>query len=291
MGRPAHSLARRIGYAWPLPDPGTRLRPPWRVAVTLRRLHWLGCVALVVAFSHTGRPAHAQSLVDASRLAREARQELGSQTKVYTEEDLPDLGRITEPTRAWVSRYRTLLEAALRERAFLRFLRAGEVTRPVPVTVPAPVSVPEKTVPPDPPVTSGIPLFLAYSGYPVFVASPDDPRPRHAPLVSVSSTRHTRGSRARGRQSRIETIQRPPTASRRVEPSTRRPAARNASDESSRPFSYIASGLPVPGFTGQPPPGGATAALATSTSAHRRGQNPMARGRVVRPAEPGRVGR
>ena len=86
------------------------------------RLHCLlGCVVLVVALSHTDRAAQAQSLVDAARLARERREEIGSPTKVYTNADLPATRSITEPTLRWVSRHRFLLAAELeRERALLR---------------------------------------------------------------------------------------------------------------------------------------------------------------------------
>ena len=123
----------------------------------------LACVVLVVAFSHTDRPAHAQSLVDAARLARERREELGPPTKVYTTEDLPDVRRITEPTLAWVSRYRFLLEAALeRERAHLELLRERSVMLPAPVPM-----KPLKMVPPDPapaPPTIGIPLYSGLRG-------------------------------------------------------------------------------------------------------------------------------
>jgi hypothetical protein len=215
-----------------------------------RRLHWLGSVALVLASSHLGRPALAQSLVDAARLARETRQELGPPTKVYTEEDLPNIGGITEPTQAWASRYRSLLEAALaRERALL-WLRSLQ-----PVTPPEPMAVLVKTVQPDPPPappTSGIPLSLVYSGYPVFGASGSSPRRRPSTRVPASPVRHPLGSRARGRRARIDTTRRPPTADRRDEPSTRRPPATNGYAESSRPFSNIVPGIPARPRTGLP---------------------------------------
>ena len=185
------------------------------------RLHWLGCVVLIVAFSHTSRPAHAQSLVDAARLARATRAELGPPTKVYTNEDLPDTRRITEPTLAWVSRYRSLLDAALeRERAPLERLRERSVMLP-----PAPVQA--KTVPPDPaptPPTFGIPLSPVYSGYPVVVAALPNPQPQHFTMVSALPPLHRRGFRARDHRSRIETMRRRATSGRRVDPSTRRPA-------------------------------------------------------------------
>lgn len=210
-----------------------------------RRLPWLGCVVLVVAFSHTGRPAHAQSLVDAARLAREIREALGPPTKVYTNQDLPAARRITEPTLAWVSRYRSLLEAALeRERALLALRRDR------PLTLPVPVPVPVQTVPQDPaptPPTFGIPLYPLYLGYPVFVSSPRSPRPRHSTTVSASPRRHRRGSRARDRRSRVQTARRRPTSGRRVAPSTRRPAAGNGYEQSRRSFPHIAPGLTIPG--------------------------------------------
>ena len=212
------------------------------------RLHWLGCVVLIVAFSHTGRPAHAQSLVDAARLARATRAEFGPPTKVYTNKDLPDTGRITEPTLAWVSRYQSLLEEAARERdrGLRELLRERLVRRPAPV--------PEKTVPPDPaptPPTVGIPLYPVYSGYPypvylgspVFVAALPNPHPRHSTMVSASPLRF----RARDHRSRIETLRRRATSGRRVHRPTRRPATRNGYEPSSRRFPYIARGLPAPG--------------------------------------------
>ena len=215
------------------------------------RLHWLGCVVLIVAFSYTGRPAHAQSLVDAARLARARREALGPPTKVYTNEDLPGTRRITEPTLAWVSSYRSLLEAALeRERALLELLREQSVMRPAPAPVPA------KTVPPDPaptPPTFGIPLYPVYSGYPVylgypvFVAALPNPQPRHSTMVSASPPLHRRGFRVRDHRSRIETMRRRATSGRRVDPSTRRPATRNGHEPWSRRFPYIAPGLPAPG--------------------------------------------
>ena len=211
------------------------------------RLHWLGCVVLIVAFSQTGRPAHAQSLVDAARLARARREALGPPTKVYTNEDLPDTGRITEPTLAWVSRYRSLLEAALeRERALLELLPERSAMRPAPV--------PAKTVPPDPaptPPTFGFPLYPVYSGYPVylgypvFVAALPNPQPRHSTMVSASPRRF----RARDQRSRIETMRRRATSGRRVDPSTGRTTIRNEYEPSSRRFPYIAPGLPTPGVT------------------------------------------
>ncbi len=213
--------------------------------MALRRLPWLGCVVLVVAFSHTGRPAHAQSLVDAARLAREIREALGPPTKVYTNQDLPAARRITEPTLAWVSRYRSLLEAALeRERALLALRRER------PLTLPVPVPVPVQTVPQDPaptPPTFGIPLYPLYLGYPVFVSSPLSPRPRHSTTVSASPRRHRRGSRARDRRSRVQTARRRPTSGRRVAPFTRRPAAGNGYEQSRRSFPHIAPGLTIPG--------------------------------------------
>ncbi len=211
------------------------------------RLHWLGCVVLIVAFSHTGRPAHAQSLVDAARLAHARREALGPPTKVYTTGDLQDTRRITEPTLAWVSRYRSLLEAAReRERALRELLRERSVMRPAPV--------PAKTVPPDPaptPPTVGIPLYPVYSGYPypvylgspVFVAALPNPQPRHSTMVSASPLRF----RARDHRSRIETMRRRATSGRRVHRPTRRPATRNGYEPSSRRFLYIARGLPAPG--------------------------------------------
>ena len=207
------------------------------------RLHWLSCVVLVAAFSHTGGPARAQSLVDAARLARERREAIGPPTRVHTNKELPDTGRITEPTQAWASRYRSQLEAALeRERALLALLRER------PVMLPAPLPV--KTVPPDPaptPPTFGIPLYPIYSGYPVFVASPANHRLRHHAIGSASPHRHRHGSRARDQRSRIRTTRHRATAGRRVDPPTRRPAARSGYAESSRPFPYIAPSLPVPG--------------------------------------------
>ena len=222
--------------------------------MALRRLPWLGCVVLVVAFSHTGRPAHAQSLVDAARLAREIREALGPPTKVYTNQDLPAARRITEPTLAWVSRYHSLLEAALeRERALLeaaleRERALLELRRDRPLTLPVPVPV--QTVPQDPaptPPTFGIPLYPLYLGYPVFVSSPLSPRPRHSTTVSASPRRHRRGSRARDRRSRVQTARRRPTSGRRVAPFTRRPAAGNGYEQSRRSFPHIAPGLTIPG--------------------------------------------
>ena len=202
------------------------------------RLRSLGCVILVVAFTHMGRPAPAQSLVDAARLARATRAELGPPTKVYTNEDLSDTGRITEPTLAWAARYRSqLLEAALeRERALLELLRAR------PVMLPAPA-----------PPTFGFPLYPIYSsypGYPVFLASSANPRPRQSTKGSAAPRghQHRRGSRARDERSRIQTARHRAASGRRVDPSTRRPAARSGYEESSRPFPYIAPGLPAPGL-------------------------------------------
>ena len=127
--------------------------------MALRRLRRLGCAVLIVAFSHTSLPAHAQSLVDAARLAREIRERHGPPTKVYTNDDLPDNSEVVarrEPTPAGESRYRSLLEKALeRERVLLELLRTRPVTRPAPA-----------------PATPGIPLYLVYSGYPVIVAPP-----------------------------------------------------------------------------------------------------------------------
>ena len=149
------------------------------------RLQLLSCVVLVVVFSHTGRPAHAQSLVDAARLARQRREALGPPTKEYTNEDLPDTGRITEPTLAWVSLFRSRLEAALeRECTLLELLRERPVMPPAPVPV--------KTVPLDPvptPPTFGIhlyPVYSSYPGYPVFVASSANPRPRYSTMGSAT---------------------------------------------------------------------------------------------------------
>ena len=107
------------------------------------------CVVLVVAFCHLDLPVHAQSLVDAARLARDTREQLGPPAKVYTNADLPEAGRVTGPTPARVSQYRSLLEAALRrERALLELLRERRVTQrplaarsvrpdPAPSTAPA----------------------------------------------------------------------------------------------------------------------------------------------------------
>ena len=136
--------------------------------MALRRLRRLGYAVLIVAFSHTSLQAHPQSLVDAARLARDIRERHGPPTKVYTNDDLPDNSEVAarrEPTPAGESRYRSLLEEALeRERVLLELLRTRRVTRPAPVPV--------QTAPPPAPATPGIPLYLAYSGYPVIVAPP-----------------------------------------------------------------------------------------------------------------------
>ena len=96
--------------------------------MALRRLPC--CVVLVIAFCHLDLPAHAQSLVDAARLARDTREQLGPPAKVYTNADLPEAGRVVEPTLAWAARYGSLLEAALRrERALLELLRERRVTQ------------------------------------------------------------------------------------------------------------------------------------------------------------------
>ena len=204
-----------------------------------------------------------RSLSSTRRGWRERREELGPPTKVYTTEDLPDVRRITEPTLAWVSRYRFLLEAALeRERARLELLRERSVMLPAPVPM-----KPLKMVPPDPtpaPPTIGIPLYpvyagyLVYPGYPALVASPPDPRPRHSTMISAPPRRYRRGGRARESRSRIQTTPRRGTSSRRVDPSTRRPAARNGYEQSSRPFPYIARGLAAPGVARNRPGGRAT---------------------------------
>ena len=216
--------------------------------MTLRRLTSLGCAVLIVALGQASLPAHAQSLADAARLAREIRQRLGPPTKVYTDddlsdtpltqvstnEDLPDTGGSTtspESTDSWDSRYQSQLEAALeRERRLLELLRTQEVRRPTP----SPTPVPE---------ASGIPLYYAYS---VFVASPYNPRPRHGTTVSKSMGRHRRRSRGPDSKPRIRTDRRPPSSERRVEPSSRRPAATNGYEQSSRPFPYVSRGLRVP---------------------------------------------
>ena len=207
------------------------------VSVAVPRLHGLlGCVILVVAFSHTGRPARAQSLVDAARLARARTEKLGTPAKVYTNDDLPHTKRIAEPSLAWAARYRSLLEAALeRERALL------ELRREQPVILPAPVPV--QAVPPDPaptPPAFGIPWYLVSSGYPVFVAAPPDPRPRHSTMVSASPRRQRGRSRVRNHRSRIRSQRVRATPARRVDPSARRPAARNGHPQSSRPLPYLA---------------------------------------------------
>ena len=205
----------------------------------LGRLPSLGCAVLIAALGQTSLPAHAQSLVDVARLVRDIRERHGPPTKVYTNEDLPDTGRITGPTRSWASRSRSLREAACeRERARIALRCERPVTQPAPVPV--------KTVPVDPaptPATSGIPLSLVYS----FVASPHSQRPRPSTTASKSPRRHQRGSRARDRRSRLQTTGRRTTSGKRIEPSTRRPAARNGYEQSSRPFPYIAPGLPAPG--------------------------------------------
>ena len=156
----------------------------------LGRLPSLGCAVLIAALGQTSLPAHAQSLVDVARLVRDIRERHGPPTKVYTNEDLPDTGRITGPTRSWASRSRSLREAACeRERARIALRCERPVTQPAPVPV--------KTVPVDPaptPATSGIPLSLVYS----FVASPHSQRPRPSTTASKSPRRHQRGSRAAG---------------------------------------------------------------------------------------------
>ena len=223
--------------------------------MAVSRVHRLGCVVLVVAFSHIGRPAHAQSLVDAARLAGERRAELGPPAKVYTTADLPNTTRLTEPTLAWASRYRSLLEAAReRERALREeLLRERALT----LSLPTPAPVPPKTVPTDAPPTpprAEIPWYLVSSGYSVPVAGPPDPQPRHD-TVAASSRPYRRGGRARDRRSRARTTPRQATSDKRADPSadergdapTRHPAARNASAQPSRAFRYIAPSLPAPG--------------------------------------------
>ena len=202
------------------------------------------CVVLVVAFCHPALPAHAQSLVDAARRARDTREQLGPPAKVCTNADLPEAGRVTEPTLAWAARYRSLLEAALRrERALMELLRERRVTqRP-----PAARSVRPDPAPPTARVTGGIPLSLAYSGYPVSVA-----RRKSGPWDSTPVW-HLHRPRGQGRRVRIQTAPRQTGSDRKRERSSRRrsnrrPAARSGYEESSRPFDYIAPGLPAPGL-------------------------------------------
>ena len=85
-----------------------------------RRLFWLGCVILIVAGSQGNHSAHAQPLVAVARPAREMREQIGPPTKIYTNADLPDVGDVTEPTLAWVSRYLALVEAALEREGVLQ---------------------------------------------------------------------------------------------------------------------------------------------------------------------------
>ncbi len=208
--------------------------------MALRRLPC--CVVLVIAFCHLDLPAHAQSLVDAARLARDTREQLGPPAKVYTNADLPEAGRVVEPTLAWAARYESLLEAARRrERALLELLRERRVTqRPL-----AARSLRPDPAPPTARVTGGIPLSLAYSGYPVSVARRKS-RPTDSTLVwhlhrppgqdrrvrIQAAPRQIGSDRKRGRSSR--------------RPSSRRPAARSGYEQSSRPLT--ARGFPAPGL-------------------------------------------
>ena len=193
-----------------------------------RRLFWLGCVILIVAGSHGNRSAHAQSLVAVARLARETRELVGPPTKIYTNADLPDVGRVTEPTLAWVSRYLALVEAALeRERVLQERRRERPIPQPALVPVKTRRSTPTPTPPPGP-TTSGIPLSLVY-GAPVILASPHHRRPRDRRVVSDAHDHRAHGAR-------------PPR-----QRSARRPTARNRYEPSSRLFLYVPRGLPEPG--------------------------------------------
>ena len=197
-----------------------------------RRLLWLGCVILIVACSHGYHSAHAQSLVAVARLAREMREQVGPPGKIYTTADLPGVGRVTEPTLAWVSRYLALVEAALERE---RVLQGRRRERPMPQSQPARVpaktmrSKPTPALPPPPrPTTSGIPLSLVY-GAPVILASPHQRRPRDHRAVSDAHDHHAHGVRPRSQRSADG------------------PAARKWYEPSSRLFLYVPRGLPAPG--------------------------------------------
>jgi len=193
-----------------------------------RRLLWLVCVILIVACSHGYHSAHAQSLVAVARLAREMREQVGPPGKIYTAADLPGVGRVTEPTLAWVSRYLALVEAALdRERVLQE--RRRERPMPQPAQVPAKTMRSKPTpAPPPRPTTSGIPLSLVY-GAPLILASPHQRRPRDHRAVSDAHDHHAHGVRPRSQRSADD------------------PAARNRYEPSSRLFLSVPRGLPVPG--------------------------------------------
>lgn len=199
----------------------------------------LGYTILIVALCHTAVPARAQSLVDAARLARETRERHDPPTKVYTAADFPEDARRVrprEPSVPVVPGDRSRLDEALeRERVLLELLREQAVAPPVAgdddARTPKPVKVREQAP------RGGIPLAWVYAG------SYAPPRTRRGA--------DTRSSRRRGRR-----LEQPDPEARdedapqdepgaRVEASRR--VNRNAYEESSRPFAYIAPGIPAPG--------------------------------------------
>ena len=206
------------------------------------------CVVLVVAFCHLDLPVHAQSLVDAARLARDTREQLGPPAKVYTNADLPEAGRVTGPTPARVSQYRSLLEAALRrERALLELLRERRVTqRPL-----AARSVRPDPAPSTAPATGGIPLYLAYSGYPVYLAYSGYPlsvaRRKSGRRDSISVW-HLHRPRGQDRRARTQTAPRQTGSDSKRSRSSRRPSSRRPAGRDRIRTVQPRPRLPVPGL-------------------------------------------
>lgn len=194
-------------------------------------------------------PAPAQTLVEAARLAAEARARFGPPDKVYTTADLPaDARRPPAPRPAAPIIDTTQLDAALqRERLLLELLQAASEPDDAPARERHRSSdAPERVRPP----TSGIPLAVAYG----------------TPYVPFFGSRGTGSGRAvarpAGRADGAGKGRAGPLvddaghgADPRLAPP--RPDAghfnRNGYAESSRPFDYIAPGLPAPGARSAPP--------------------------------------
>ena len=187
-----------------------------------------------------GRPvARAPSLVEVAQLARAMREPLGRPTRIYTTRDLPHARRVTEPTRAWVTRY-LLLKAAALEQAQLLQERRREP--PVPQREDLPVrSTPARAAAPRPtPATSGIPLSLIYPGV-VLVGAFHPPRPGYPMAGADPSRHHPHRHGTRDRRS-----PRPTTPGRATTDDPGELAGSHAYAPSSRLFLYTARGLPDP---------------------------------------------
>ena len=189
----------------------------------------------------TGVPARAQSLVEVARLARAMRERHGPPAKVYTDDDLPDpSGSGTAPrlTVASAVLFQSMREAA-RERERQRALRALLPSRPASRPRVSRVDATPTEAPCHAPATDddiattgGIPLALAYAGYPVVLGSRHGRRPHQHTAGADAGDRGRRRFAGANRRTRLDLKRSRPDSGQQIEPPRMRP--RRATDTSRR---------------------------------------------------------